>query len=361
MFIFKYLGPAGAARVLEHDDSLSIRFGLPRSYNDPYELFLQPSTPLASEELRAFFEFFFGRVVQAPVSCFSVRPECVPMWAHYAQEGTGIVLGFDEDALATEFSLAYFTDVEYSDAPATIDSDLIDWTFTTGKRRHAIRLLAHAHRAAFFIKRLEWQYERERRLVVATDEVSDVGGILLAPIAPTALRFLILGTQIAPDLRNHCEQFAARHGIPLLEFFVGRKHYEPIFRRSGSRPLRWTGTEFEELTTACSACSEPADDIDPTGLCVWCRISEGARRAAAKKSMLAATLYFGLDRGLPLEFEGLNPKGRDAERWIAEAPRRQAEAMARDAALLLELFAVMKKSGLLDSPVPEGDSGKHSV
>jgi hypothetical protein len=77
--------------------------------------------------------------------------------------------------------------------------------------------------------------------------------------------------------------------------------------------------------------------------------------------MLAATLYFGLDRGLPLEFEGLNPKGRDAERWIAEAPRRQAEAMARDAALLLELFAVMKESGLVDSPVPEGDSGKHSV
>lgn len=66
MLVFKYLALAGARKVLERDDSLSLKFGLPREYHDPYELFLQPSERLATEELRAFFDFFFGRVVHTP-------------------------------------------------------------------------------------------------------------------------------------------------------------------------------------------------------------------------------------------------------------------------------------------------------
>lgn len=348
--IFKYLGPQGAAKALEQGDSVSLRFGLPRAYNDPYELFLQPSRSLVTEELRAFYEFFFGRVVQAPVSCFSLRPECVPMWAHYAREGAGVVLGFDEDALAEHFALAYFADVEYSDVPASIDAGMIDWAFTTGKRRHAIQLLASAHRAAFFRKRLEWQYERERRLVVATNEVSDVGGLLLAAVSPTALRFLILGPSSEPQMRERCEWFSAKYGVPLLEFVVGRRSYEPIFREAGGAVRRWNGAEFEQVRSACTACSEPAEDLDGAGRCVWCRIDDEVRQRAAKRSMLAATLYFGLDRGLPLEFDGLSPKGRDAATWIAEEPKRRAEALAQDVALVQEVILAMARAGMLELP-----------
>ena len=110
----------------------------------------------------------------------------------------------------------------------------------------------------------------------------------------------------------------------------------------------WMTDKFDECASVCSLCSEPAEDPDSSGRCIWCRIDDGVRRAAAKRSMLAATLYFGLDRGLPLEFEGLEPKGKNAAAWIAETPRRQAEAMAMDVALLHELFGVMKKEGLLD-------------
>jgi hypothetical protein len=64
--------------------------------------------------------------------------------------------------------------------------------------------------------------------------------------------------------------------------------------------------------------------------------------------MLAATLYFGLDRGLPLEFENLDPKGRDAAAWIAEAPKRSAQALAADVTLLGELYTIMKREGLVE-------------
>lgn len=348
MLVFKYLAVEGARRVLAQDDSLSLKFGLPKEYNDPYELFLQPSERLDAEELRAFFDFFFGRVVQTPVLCLSLRPECVPMWAHYAEEGAGIVLGFDEDALAEHFALAYLADVEYSDAPASVDAHLIQWAFTTGKRRHAIRLLAKAHRAAYFRKRQEWQYERERRLVVATDEVPLVNGLLLATLSSTALRCAICGPRTPTDLRLRCELMQAQLGIPLFDFMVGRRSYEPMFRQSDARVVRWSGSDFVEVEQTCATCSEPSDDLDGTARCEWCRIGDDAHRAAAKKSMLAATLYFGLDRGLPLEFEGLQPKGRNAAAWIAAEPRRQKEALLRDVQLTQELFIVMARAGMIE-------------
>ena len=42
MLLFKYVSPDAAPKVFENADELFIRFGLPSTYNDPYELFLKP-------------------------------------------------------------------------------------------------------------------------------------------------------------------------------------------------------------------------------------------------------------------------------------------------------------------------------
>lgn len=346
MLIFKYLSPGGAAKVLEADTSLSLRFGLPRNYNDPYELFLQPSQPLADEELRAFYDFFLGSVIQAPVSCFSKKPDSVTMWAHYGEEGTGVLLGFDEDSLARDFALAYFDDVTYSDTPAKISASLIEHAFRTGKRRHSLRLLAVAHRAAFFMKRTDWQYEQERRLVVANNEVSETDGLLLAAIQPSALRFIILGARAEPKLRNLCQLRATQHQVPLLEFRIGKRHHEPFFVKKDEQLLRWAIDTFEQHADACVECGEPVE-IGAGEKCSWCAISEGARGTAARRSMLVVTLHLGIDKELPLEFEGLLPKGREAESWIADAPQRQASALMRDLTAMQE---VATKMGLIPTP-----------
>ena len=152
MFLFKYVSPGAGPRVLEHNDRLLLRFGLPSTYNDPYELFLQPEEPIRSPEMRAFYDFFLGQVVQAPVTCFSRRPESVVMWAHYAQEGTGLCLGFDEGALVQQLSYCWLSDIEYVDEPATISAGMLQHAFVTGKRRHTIFLFAQAHTSAYFQK-----------------------------------------------------------------------------------------------------------------------------------------------------------------------------------------------------------------
>jgi len=54
------------------------------------------------------------------------------MWAHYAGNGTGICLGFDEDALVDEFPVAYVGDLSYSNGPATVESDFVKWALAQG-------------------------------------------------------------------------------------------------------------------------------------------------------------------------------------------------------------------------------------
>ena len=53
MLLFKFVSPDAATKVLQNPDELSIKFGLPKSYNDPYELFLQPD-PAVSTDIRHF-------------------------------------------------------------------------------------------------------------------------------------------------------------------------------------------------------------------------------------------------------------------------------------------------------------------
>jgi hypothetical protein len=317
LLLFKYLCPDGALKVFEHDAELALRFELPRDYNDPYELFLQAEPPFESEDVRAFYDFFLGEVAQAPVSCFSKRPDSVVMWAHYGRGGAGICIGFDEDRLAEQFPIAFVDDVEYLDRPATVESSIVNRAFLTGKNRHALRLLDIGHRAAYFIKRSDWRYESERRLVVPPEAVEDQNGVLIARIEPQALRYIILGARVRPDVRTLCETRADDYRVPLLELKIGKRTYEPLFIDAGTSSAIWSGARFEPLESVCETCSEPTD-ISMGGQCEWCSISDEDRQSASGRSLLKILLDRGIVEGVPLAFDGLSPKG-----WMVNKPRSE--------------------------------------
>jgi len=308
MLLFKYVSPDAVARVLERDGALDLRFGLPKTYNDPYELFLEPDPPLESEDQRAFYDYFLGKVVQAPVACFSRRPDSVVMWAHYGRDGAGACLAFDEDALVDQFPVAYVGDVDYVDEPATVDAGLVHYAFTTGKRRHTVRLLAIAHRAAYFIKRTDWQYEAERRIVVTPDVVENRSGVLIGRVAPVALRHIILGPNVDDSVRQLCETRARQYLASSLQLRIGIRTYTPFFVGTDATAVVWADGRFETVDEVCSRCGEPAASSED-GVCQWCGISEEARDSAPRRSMLTATLHYGIDKGLPFVFDGMEPRG----------------------------------------------------
>jgi Protein of unknown function (DUF2971) len=244
--------------------------------------------------------------------------------AHYAQDAKGICLGFDEDALANTFSTAYIDDVSYSEKPAQIESYLVEFAHGTGKRRHTLRMMAIANRAAYFMKRLDWKYERERRLVVDEDAVQECDGILIARVPQTTLRYIILGQNIEERLRHACETHAAAANATLLRFCIGKRSYEPFFS-TGNRYLRWNGSNFDLLSGICTNCG-CSEAVSTEGICRWCRISEETRRTAAARSMLSATLYYGIDEGIPMEFDGLEPRG-----YLARSTREEARPISDEA------------------------------
>ena len=129
------------------------------------------------------------------MTCFAGRPDSIAMWAHYTQDCAGSCVAFYADVVADQFSEAYLADVEYSDEPATIDSTIIAWAAHTTKRRHSLMMLAEANRAAYFIKRNEWRYECEKRLVVLPSEVEEQEGVLVKRVPYSACQFLIVSGQ----------------------------------------------------------------------------------------------------------------------------------------------------------------------
>ena len=308
MLIFKYVSPDAVPKVFADANELSIRFGLPSTYNDPYELFLQPDPPLEDEEHRAFYSYFLAKVIETPVACFSRRPDSVVMWAHYGREAAGICLGFDEEALVNELPIAYVGDVEYAEGPATIQSEWLEYAYMTGKRRHSLALIALAHRAAYFRKRTDWQYEVERRIVVTANAVEDRNGVLLGRLSPKALRFVILGHNAAPSVKELCNARAEQWRVPILQIRIGVRVFKPFFTGSDLRAATWSGDDFQSVANVCGECGEPAD-LSELGNCQWCNISEEAKNSAPRRSLLAVSLSVGVEKGLPFEFEGMEPRG----------------------------------------------------
>jgi hypothetical protein len=309
VLIFKYVSPDAVPKVFEDAKELSIRFGLPKNYNDPYELFLKPDPPLEAEEQRAFYDYFLGKVAEAPVACFSRRPDSVVMWAHYAKEAAGICLSFDEDTVVDQLPIAYVGNIEYADGPATISATIVEYAYATGKRRHTLRLIEVAHRAAYFTKRADWQYEAERRIVVTPDAVENRNGVLLGRVSPRALRHIILGPRVALDVKELCRARAQQWGVSLIELRIGARTFVPFFTSPDMGATTWSGTDFQRVANVCGGCGEPAE-LSESGKCQWCSITEEVKNSAPKRSLLTLSLSLGIDKGLPLAFDGIKPRGR---------------------------------------------------
>ena len=202
----------------------------------------------------------------------------------------------------------YIDNVEYSNEPAKIQAGLLNYAFTTGKRRHALRVLEIAHRAAYFIKRTQWQYECERRLVVAPDDVQEKDYFFVADVGSTPLRCIIIGSEAKPALRQLCEDRAKEFDIPVYELRNGRQTYTPFFADlNGAGVFQWDESDFQEITSLCPECNEPGATMDG-GKCIWCAVDPQTQADASKRSLLFLTLSMGLEQ-LSMSFDGLKPKG----------------------------------------------------
>ena len=144
------------------------------------------------------------------------------------------------------------------------------------------------HRAAYLMKRSDWRYESERRVVVTPDAVEDHEGILLGKIDLKTIRYMILGPRAGAPVRDLCAERARDWGPSVLDFRIGAKTYTPFFTGADTPVAVWSGVAFEKVAEVCGRCAEPAK-VGESGFCQWCNISEWASDSGPRRSALTVS------------------------------------------------------------------------
>jgi Protein of unknown function (DUF2971) len=228
------------------------------------------------------------------------------MWAHYARDGTGVCLGFDEDTLADAFPYANVGDVRYVANSAQVEAWKIDHAYKSGKNRHTEWLLDDGYGQAYFVKRLEWSYELERRIVVDRRSFRKSSAGFIARVPMQSLRYIIAGARADEGIVRLCRRRATRHGLSFARFTVGKRAFEPFFVVD-SATLHWKDGTFVGCGSVCRQCGEPAR-VGPSGLCAWCSIDDKDKHNAALRSLWALAVHFKLQEPI-VGFSGAQVKG----------------------------------------------------
>lgn len=249
--LYKYY-PASRASVLEN---LMVRFTPLDQLNDPMEgrFILGPAE---SEAARAVEDSYRAEWAQVEilissqmgvlgVLCLSKNPGSVPMWAHYASEGRGFLLGIRRDLrpfdgrafiwseyrteidLRNEPGFGSFCDVEYHDEPFSIAfGDDVPWR-------------------AFFTKRTEWGYEQEVRIfrtladadVVVPAKPRDIN---LFKVPAHSVASVIVGWSADSEVLRAAQQLQQREDMRHILFQQAvvdhrnqRVRYEPLPIQAG--------------------------------------------------------------------------------------------------------------------------------
>jgi hypothetical protein len=163
--------------------------------------------------------------------CFSADWQDPVLWSHYADKHRGIALGFDVSNDAYLLAVKYQTDrVEFPALPLT--GEIVDRVFGT--------------------KFLNWQYEREWRLVVELDRLNqaraiekmtadvDQTGFYFLGFEPTRLelREVILGPLCTETIDTVRELTGSQYSVTTFRARLGKKFFSIV---PDEKSLDWFG------------------------------------------------------------------------------------------------------------------------
>lgn len=213
MTLYKYVPPYRRDGKLSILDNLRIRFTPFLEMNDPFESFFILE-PLDRELEQAKADGFLAETIEARMMLeylnrhlgllsLSARKDELLLWAHYADNHRGMVIGFDSNHSFFQNEV-HIRDRNY-DVLINITSpgfgSLREVTYQND--RFPIKL-GEDVLEAFFYKSQHWQYEEEYRVFRSLADANDasVTGIHLFDIPPEAITVVIAGARADESLRS---------------------------------------------------------------------------------------------------------------------------------------------------------------
>ena len=279
--IFKYVSESVIGHVFARDGHTGIKCSLPQEYNDPYELFLGIDLDQGSE-LLATYSDVVGEVPSQLTTCFSRSPVVAPMWAHYADNHRGCVIGFDVTALQDAFPDLLVRDISYREGP---HEDLVRFTQMAAYRKKPRDAMALRHAVtyqSYFSKYLEWSYEQEVRAVNFEAYVEDVGGHKVLFVPGACVTVVIAGAKSTDATRAALRAAATELDADLYRERIGRSFPTPYLVDEAGTAHIFVDGGIAVPAGACAECGEPLRAAGK--FCPWCAIDDADRLNAARSN-----------------------------------------------------------------------------
>lgn len=277
--LYKYMGAEIFNMVFEKDGFCSLKCSYPKDYNDPYELFLTINFNQTPDVL-AFYREVVSEIEQYPTTCFSKSPVVIPMWAHYANNGIGFVIEFDEEKLSNHINYKGLDDVAYQNESRSEIEKYLQMAYQIGKPRHLMFLRQAAYYAAYFTKSSCWNYEQERRLIVKDDDIEHIFGNMILYVPLDCVSKIVAGPRVGADFLQQAIDLSKKHNIPFFQINLGRTTSIPYLLNNSLETHIFDGNRVVKSPFSCSSCKEPKIN-DDNELCSWCLISEKHERDAS--------------------------------------------------------------------------------
>lgn len=289
--IFKYFSESRLHDAFTRDGHVGIKCSLPQDYNDPYELFLGIDLDQGSELLATYSEVM-QEIPSQLTSCFSKSPVVAPMWAHYADNHRGFVVGFDVALLQKAFPELLVRDVSYLERPSETLVRFAQMAAYRKKPRDAMHLRDAVRYHSYFSKYLEWSYEQEVRAVNFEGYVEDVAGHKILYVPESCVAAVVAGAKSVDSSNAALREAAIKLRAEFYDEKIGRSFPTPYL--VGGTGTASVFAEGEILLPAgmCEECSEPLKSNAKR--CAWCSIDDAERSIAAANNPLRMLDNHGL-------------------------------------------------------------------
>ncbi len=181
--LYKYLSAENALKTLE---TLKIKITKPKELNDPYEIV--PSLSNVSEKLKKILIDLTSEMKKrTAIYCLSGNELNNLMWAHYANNYSGICIGFNSKLLEK----INLYEVIYDVSRPTIDEKIIQNRIRDEAMKYILKLM--------LTKSYKWKDEKEFRFLFDLDEEEITRTIILEKINIICINEIIIGPRISID------------------------------------------------------------------------------------------------------------------------------------------------------------------
>ena len=289
--IYKYISADIFDIIFNKEGFCGFKFSLPKDYNDPYELFLTIDFKNDPERV-AFYNEVINSLTQFPTTCFSNSPIVHPIWAHYANNSTGLVLEIDETELLRYLPSATIDDVVYRDKPREELERFFNMAYFRKKPRDFMFLRRAVCFSAYFTKHLCWSTENERRMIITKDDVTNISGNMVFFFPVQCISSIICGSLATQGFKKKALEFAKSIGVQYLESNIGRNTSSLFFCDSRNRSYIFKNKAIRRTRGVCRKCNEPISSKEK--ICPWCMVTEQDVLNAASNNTLRMLHEAGL-------------------------------------------------------------------